>query len=288
MQHLKIFIELTRLNKPIGFMLLFWPCSWGLAFAFSQNKNFEIFVYYLFLFFSGSVLMRSAGCIFNDIVDKDFDKKVKRTKKRPIASRKISIKRSLLYVLILCAIAFLILIQFNFFTILLGMGSMFLAFAYPFMKRITYWPQLFLGITFNWGIIMSWAATNNNISHEILLLYISAIFWTLGYDTIYGAQDISDDEIIGIKSTSIKFKKNIKGFVLVNYLISTIFLVFFFKNFIGFNFLTLFLSIFIFSLFLQLFKFNTLKPKSCLETFKFNSISGSLLFLSILSINFLQ
>ena len=128
MQHLKIFIELTRLNKPIGFMLLFWPCSWGLAYAYSINKNINLFIYYLILFFIGSVLMRSAGCIVNDIIDKDFDKKVERTKKRTLASGRISVKRSLIYVFILCALAFLILIQFNFLTILLGVGSMIFSF----------------------------------------------------------------------------------------------------------------------------------------------------------------
>ena len=117
MHHLKIFVELTRLNKPIGFMLLFWPCSWGLAYAYSFNQNLNLFLYYLLLFFLGSVLMRSAGCIFNDIIDKDFDKKVKRTKTRPIASGKITVKKSIVYIFILCLIAFLILIQFNFFTI---------------------------------------------------------------------------------------------------------------------------------------------------------------------------
>ena len=113
MQHLKIFIELTRLNKPIGFMLLFWPCSWGLAYAYSFNQDLNIFLHYLMLFFLGSLLMRSAGCIFNDIVDRDFDKQVQRTKQRPIASGKISIIKSLFYVLLLCVISFLILIQFN-------------------------------------------------------------------------------------------------------------------------------------------------------------------------------
>ena len=134
MLHFKIFVELTRLNKPIGFMLLFWPCSWGLAYAYSINQNINLFIYYLFLFFLGSVLMRSAGCIVNDMVDKDFDKKVKRTKTRPIAAGKITIKQAFLYVLILCGLAFLILIQFNLLTILLGMGSMIFAFSYPFMK----------------------------------------------------------------------------------------------------------------------------------------------------------
>ena len=196
MQHFKIFIELTRLTKPIGFMLLFWPCSWGLTSAYKIDLNFNIFLTHLILFFLGSILMRSAGCIVNDIVDKDFDKKVERTKNRPIASNKISVIHSLMYVVLLCALAFLILIQFNFLTIFLGLGSMIFAFAYPFMKRITYWPQLFLGLTFNWGIIMGWTSINPNISIEILVLYLSAIFWTLGYDTIYGAQDMSDDEII--------------------------------------------------------------------------------------------
>ena len=212
MKHLKIFIELTRLNKPIGYMLLFWPCAWGLAYAYQSNKNIDLIIYYLFLFFCGSVLMRSAGCIFNDIVDKDFDKKVKRTKLRPIASGKISVNQSLIYVFCLCAIAFLVLIQFNFLTILLGLGSMIFAFSYPFMKRITYWPQLFLGITFNWGLIMAWTSITNILYLDIFILYFSAIFWTLGYDTIYGAQDMSDDEIIGLKSTAIKFKKNNKFF----------------------------------------------------------------------------
>ena len=211
MEHLKIFADLTRLNKPIGFMLLFWPCSWGLAYAYNLNQNLNTFLYYLLLFFLGSILMRSAGCIVNDIVDKDLDREVQRTKGRPIAAGKISIKKSFFYIIILCALAFLILIQFNLLTIVLGLGSMILAFSYPFMKRITYWPQLFLGLTFNWGVIMAWAAINNNISYEIIALYISAIFWTLGYDTICGAQDMVDDEIIGVKSTSVKFKKNIKS-----------------------------------------------------------------------------
>ena len=282
MHHLKIFIELTRLNKPIGFMLLFWPCSWGLAFAYTITPNLNLFFYYLILFFLGSVLMRSAGCIVNDIVDKDFDKKVERTKNRPIASGKITVKNSIIYTVILCLLALVILLQFNLFTIILGMSSMILAFSYPFMKRFTYWPQLFLGITFNWGIIMAWVAVNNNITHEIIVLYISAIFWTLGYDTIYGAQDMSDDEIIGLKSTSIKFKKNIKLFLSSSYLISSILLLYLFKNYIGMNFPTVFLILFILSLIYQLVKFNKKKTENFLKLFKINNYSGFLLFLGIL------
>ena len=286
MSHLKIFIELTRFNKPIGFMLLFWPCSWGLAYAYTENSNIHLFSYYLILFFFGSVLMRSAGCIVNDIVDKDFDKKVKRTKKRPIASGKITITQSLIYVIAHCLIAFIILLQFNMLTILLGMSSMFLAFAYPFMKRITYWPQLFLGITFNWGIIMAWTAMNNSLSIGIIILYVSAIFWTLGYDTIYGAQDMSDDEIIGLKSTAIKFKKNIKLFLTTSYLISIALILFLFSDFLGKNISTVFLMFFILTLIYQLVKFKKNKKTNYLKLFKINNYSGFLLFFSIFSIQF--
>jgi len=284
MSHFKIFIELTRLNKPIGFMLLFWPCSWGLAYAYSINQNLSLFLHYLLLFFLGSVLMRSAGCIVNDIVDKDFDKKVFRTKKRPIASERISISKSLIYVIMLCLIAFLILIQFNLLTILLGMSSMILAFSYPFMKRFTYWPQLFLGLTFNWGIIMAWTSMNNVISFEIVLLYIAAIFWTLGYDTIYGAQDIADDEVIGLKSTSIKFKKNIKLFVCISYSITIFLLMYLFMEKVGKNMFSFLLLLFAISLIYQLINFNKNAPETCLNSFKSNNYSGLLLFLSFLTI----
>ena len=286
MDQLKIFVELSRLNKPIGFMLLFWPCSWGLAYAYYFNQNLNLFIYYLILFFLGSVLMRSAGCIFNDIVDKDFDNKVERTKKRPITSGKITVKSSLFYVFVLCLLAFLILIQFNYLTIMLGMGSMFLAFAYPFMKRITYWPQLFLGLTFNWGLIMAWTSINNEINVEIVILYISAIFWTLGYDTIYGVQDMSDDEIIGLKSTSIKFKKNIKTFVTISYLVSLFTLIFVFKDFLGVNIFSFLILMFFLSLLFKIINFKKTNSKSCLEAFKFNNVSGFILFFAIITINF--
>ena len=284
MNHLKIFIKLSRLNKPIGFMLLFWPCSWGLAFAYSVNQNTNLFLFYLILFLLGSILMRSAGCIFNDIIDKDFDKRVNRTKKRPIAAGKISVTQSFFYVIILCLIAFLILIQFNFLTIMLGMSSMLLAFSYPFMKRITYWPQLFLGITFNWGIIMAWTSMINSISLEVFTLYASAIFWTLGYDTIYGAQDMSDDEIIGLKSTAIKFKNNIKLFIATSYIFSVMLLFYCFKSIIGWNLFSLFLILFTASLIYQIIYFDSRNKFNYLKLFKSNNYSGLLLFLSFLFI----
>ena len=285
MKNIKNFIELTRLNKPTGFMLLFWPCSWGLALAFFYNQDLEKFLHFFFLFLCGSILMRSAGCIVNDIVDRNIDKKVKRTRNRPLANGSISIPLALIYVFALCLISLIILLQFNYLTISLGLVSMFFAFSYPFMKRITYWPQLFLGLTFNWGIIMAWTSIMNNISAEIIILYLLAIFWTLGYDTIYGAQDLVDDEIIGNKSTSIKFKKNLKLFVSLCYLICSILTVFLFYRLQVINYSTFFITIFILSLIKQIKMFNKNNPKSCMNAFKSNNFSGATLFCGFILLN---
>jgi 4-hydroxybenzoate polyprenyltransferase len=285
MKDLKIFINLTRLNRPIGYLLLFWPCSWGLAYAYSLNKNIEIFLFYIVLFFLGAVFMRSAGCIVNDIVDRKLDKKVKRTQSRPLAANLISVEKAFFYVIVLCGLAFCILIQFNFLTIFLGLASMILAFSYPFMKRITYWPQLFLGLTFNWGIIMACAAITDFLTIDIFLVYLAAIFWTLGYDTIYGAQDIIDDEIIGVKSTSIKFKSMLKKFVLLCYVMSfLILLIFFYFNMNSFYFLFP-LLVFFTTLFYQINIFNKRKPETCMEAFKINNFSGFYLFLTFLTLS---
>ncbi len=282
-KHITNFINVTRLNKPIGFLLLFWPCTWGLSLAFYFDKNFYIFCYYLILFFLGSVLMRSAGCIVNDIVDEKIDRKVSRTKNRPIASGSLKKSTAWIYVLILCLLAFLVLIQFNFLTISLGIFSMIFAFSYPFMKRFTYWPQLFLGFTFNWGIIMSWAAIENNISYLPLLLYCGAIFWTLGYDTIYGVQDISDDEVIGVKSTAIKFKDNINLFVIVCYLLSLITLVVVMIN-IKINYSIIFLGMYLLTLLYQIKIFSLRNPSNCLKAFKINNLSGLIVFLGFFTL----
>ena len=283
MQHFKIFIDLTRLNKPIGFMLLFWPCSWGLAFAHNIKQDSNLFIYYLILFFFGSVLMRSAGCIFNDIVDKDFDKKVSRTKNRPIASGKITVKKSLVYVLILCILALIILLQFNALTITLGLSSMLLAFSYPFMKRFTYWPQLFLGITFNYGLILGWTTIKDQIDIIPIIFYFGAIFWTLGYDTIYGYQDLKDDEIIGIKSTSIKFKDNPIKFITLCYFVFlinllTVGILLELNSF----FYLVFVLIILQMVFFQLKKIKIDNSLECLKIFKSNNFLGLLVFISLI------
>ncbi len=154
MNQINLFIELTRLKKPIGFMLLFWPCAWGLTLAYDFSSDLNKYFFYLILFFLGSILMRSAGCIVNDILDRKFDAKVFRTKGRPIASGEVSVNLAIIYSLILCFFALLVLLNFNSYTIILALGSMPLAFTYPLMKRFTYWPQLFLGITFNYGLLL--------------------------------------------------------------------------------------------------------------------------------------
>ena len=285
MEKFRLFIQLTRLNKPIGFLLLFWPCMWGLTLGYYFNNETSLYLKYIILFFLGSVLMRSAGCIFNDIVDRDFDKKVERTKIRPIAAGKISVLESFTYIILLCLIALLILLQFNKLTIILGMSSMILAFTYPFMKRITYWPQLFLGLTFNWGIIMGWTSITNNISIEPIILYFSAIFWTLGYDTIYGLQDMHDDEIIGIKSTSIKFKNNVKVFVGTCYSLCVLCILILGLLMEINKYLLPLSAFFILSLIYQIKIFKTNNPKSCLACFKMNNLTGLFIFLFIFSFN---
>ena len=278
-----LFLDLIRLKKPIGVMLLFWPCLWGLTLANDFTSNNLQYVIYFIYFFLGSFLMRSAGCIVNDILDRKYDILVERTKQRPIASGKISVNLSLIYVIILCSFAFLILIQFNFTTILLGLASMPFAFSYPLMKRYTYWPQLFLGFTFNYGLIMAWFSIKPEFSYIPIIFYIGAIFWTLAYDTIYGFQDIKDDEIIGVKSTSIKFKKNPKLLIFICYLIfivmqiiSGVLMEFNYYYYIGIVLIAFHL------LFYQIKNLDISKPKICLEKFKSNNFLGLIVFVNIL------
>ena len=283
MNQINLFIELTRLKRPIGFMLLFWPCLWGLTIVYDFSSNLFNYFFYSALFLTGSILMRSAGCIVNDIADKNFDQKVERTKNRPLASGKVSVKLASTYALILCGIAFLVLINFNKLTILMALISMPLAFTYPLMKRITYWPQLFLGITFNYGLVLAWISISGEISIIPIILYLGAIFWTLGYDTIYGFQDIKDDEIIGVKSTSIKFKNDPKKFLFISYcmFIISLFLIGILMNFKMYYFLFMIVPI-LHLLVFQISRLNTNLSLDCLIKFKSNNILGLIIFTNIL------
>ena len=219
------FVSLFRLNKPIGIFLLFWPCAWSLTMTQWFSVNNYLFIKYLILFFIGSIIMRSAGCVYNDIVDKKIDLKVQRTKKRLIASEKISIQTAWLSILLLIIPGLIILFQFNNFSKILGLSSGLLIITYPFMKRITFWPQLFLGFTFNWGVLLGWSVFFENITLETIILYMTGVFWTLGYDTIYALQDKVDDLKIKVKSTAIKFGHDIKNFLFFCYISSITLLV---------------------------------------------------------------
>ena len=283
MNQLKLFIDLTRLKKPIGFMLLFWPCSWGLTLAYDFSLNLNKYFFYLILFFLGSVLMRSAGCIVNDILDRKFDAKVFRTKDRPIASGKVSVNLAIIYSLVLCFFALLVLLNFNSSTIILALGSMPLAFTYPLMKRFTYWPQLFLGITFNYGLLLGWTSIHSGFNLAPIILYLGAIFWTLGYDTIYGYQDIKDDEIIGLKSTSIKFKNKPYTFLFVCYFLYLLSLLIT-GYLLSFNKISLliFILILIHMLYFQLKKLKIDNSISCLKIFKSNNILGLIVLIGLI------
>ena len=280
---MKNYIYLMRLNKPTGFLLLFWPCSWGMAYNLNFLPISSQWFYYLFLFFAGSILMRSAGCIYNDIVDKEIDKKVERTKNRPLATGKINLRNAWILILILCFFSLIILFQFNNKTILFGLSVIFIVLLYPFAKRFTYWPQLILGIVFNFGIILSWLSLNENFISGIILLYLSGIMWTVGYDTIYALQDVVDDKKIGVKSLALLLDKKTYQFLYIIYtaqiflLISSLLLA---NNFSVILFL---LSIPYLLILRKIYLMKNLK--NYLEVFQFNNYFGFLILLILLSVS---
>jgi len=207
------YLVLARMDRPIGTWLLFIPCCWGLSLA--TNGWPEAWLLVLFAF--GSLAMRGAGCTVNDIVDRDFDGRVARTATRPIASGQVNLLQAFAFLGLQLLLGLWVLIQFNEFSVLLGASSLLLVALYPFMKRITYWPQLFLGLTFNWGALMGWAVVHGSLGQPAYLLYAAGIFWTLGYDTIYAHQDKEDDVLIGVKSTAIKFGDSSRAWVFMFY-----------------------------------------------------------------------
>jgi len=200
-QRLRPWLKLGRLDRPAGAWLLLLPGWQGIALAGAMARR-PPSLYLMLLFLVGAVLMRAAGCAFNDIVDKDFDRQVARTAARPIAAGQISRKAALGFVVGCSLIGFLILTRMNLFTIGLGAASLILVAAYPFMKRITWWPQAWLGLTFNWGALLGFAAVEGRLGLPCLLLYLGGLFWTLGYDTIYALQDMEDDALVGVKSSA--------------------------------------------------------------------------------------
>jgi 4-hydroxybenzoate polyprenyltransferase len=196
------YARLMRLDRPIGTWLLFWPAVFGLALGehgfLSHLADWKLVI----LFGIGAIVMRGAGCTFNDIVDRDIDAKVERTRGRPLPSGAVSVRDAFIFLGALCFVGLLILLTFNGFTVALGAASLVLIVAYPFMKRITWWPQAWLGLTFNWGALMGFSALTGHLAAPAIVLYIGCFFWTLGYDTIYAHQDKEDDALIGVKSTA--------------------------------------------------------------------------------------
>ena len=203
------YLRLARLDRPIGTWLLLWPCGWAIALASGG-------IWLMLLFALGAVVMRGAGCTFNDIADRDLDAQVARTANRPLPSGAVSVPAAWIFLIAQCGVGLAILLSLNDFAIAVGVASLFPVAVYPFMKRITYWPQLFLGIAFNWGALLGWAAVTGELALPAIWLYLGGIFWTLGYDTIYAHQDAGDDALIGVKSTALKFgvrsKPAIAGF----------------------------------------------------------------------------
>ena len=218
------YLRLARIDRPIGTWLLLWPCFWSIALAARETQATWPNLTLLLLFATGALVMRGAGCTYNDIVDRDLDAKVKRTSSRPIPSGAVPLKAAWLFLIAQCAIGLLVVISFNAFAILLGLASLVLVAIYPFMKRITYWPQFFLGLTFSWGALLGWAAVTGSLDWAPILLYLGSIAWTLGYDTIYAHQDKEDDALVGIHSTAIKFGDATKKWLWLFYTMAILFI----------------------------------------------------------------
>ena len=214
---LKPYARLARWDRPIGFWLLFWPCAFALALAANAGHGAGMDWYALLLCLVGAIAMRGAGCTFNDIVDTDIDMKVARTRSRPIPSGQVSKRQAAAFLVLQGLVGLLVLVQFNGFTIVLGIASLLPVAIYPFMKRITWWPQFFLGIAFSWGALLGWSAQAGGLSLAPLLLYAGSILWTIGYDTIYALQDIEDDALIGVRSTARLFGSRARAIIALFY-----------------------------------------------------------------------
>ena len=274
------YLELIRLNKPIGFMLLLWPCWFSLAYI---NLPQHTLINYYLLFLFGAVIMRSAGCIINDLVDQNIDSKIERTALRPIAAKKISNPHAIIFLIILLTIGLLILLQFKFETILAGLVCTPLIVMYPFMKRITFWPQLFLGIVFNWGIIICSVEFFGTITKEFFIFYLACIFWTIGYDTIYAFQDLKDDIKNKIKSTAVLFRDKGKYLVLTSY--TLMFLLIGYLSFLKTNKLItmFFFIIIIIFIFFNLLRWDHKSESNSGKIFRQNNTFGAMIFLYLLS-----
>jgi 4-hydroxybenzoate polyprenyltransferase len=218
---LRPYLKLARADRPIGTWLLLFPCWWSLALAAAANSRWPDW-YLMTLFALGALIMRAAGCTINDMADRDIDARVARTATRPLASGQLSLLQAAVFLALLLAAGLAILLQLNGFAVALGASSLLLVAAYPFMKRITYWPQAWLGLTFNWGALLGWAAVEGTLALPAILLYLGGIAWTLGYDTIYAHQDKEDDALVGVKSTALRFGTASKTWISLFYALAAL------------------------------------------------------------------
>ena len=279
---LRPYLRLSRLDRPIGSWLLLIPCWWSAALAAVAAHARAPSIVHLVLFFIGAFAMRGAGCTWNDIVDRDLDASVERTRSRPIPSGQVSVIQAALFLILQALIGFAVLITFNGFAIALGIASLAIVAVYPFMKRITYWPQIVLGLAFSWGALMGWAAAFGSLAAPALLLYAGSISWVIGYDTIYAHQDREDDALIGIKSTALLFGPRTKPMLVLFYAVAVILLgaAGFLAN-AGWPF-ALGLAAFAAHLAWQVVRLDTADPDNCLAVFKSDRDAGLILFAGLL------
>jgi 4-hydroxybenzoate polyprenyltransferase len=210
------FASLARIDRPIGAWLLFWPCAWSVALAGMGSDGLGLILW----FGLGAFAMRSAGCVWNDIVDRDLDRQVERTRLRPLASGRVSLKAALACLVALCLVGLLVLLQLSRTAQIVALGSLLLVAAYPFMKRITWWPQAWLGLVFSWGALVGWPAVRGTVDLPALLLWAGGVFWVIGYDTIYALQDKEDDALVGVKSSALAMGDHVRGGVAILYFLA--------------------------------------------------------------------
>jgi 4-hydroxybenzoate polyprenyltransferase len=272
-------LRLVRADRPIGTWLLALPCWWSISLASPTWPDLRLFI----LFAIGALVMRGAGCTINDIIDRKLDACVARTSSRPIASGEISVLKAIIFLGFLLGFGLIVLLQFNAFAITLGITSLILVILYPFMKRLTYWPQLFLGFTFNWGALLGWAAVTGTIATPAIILYFAGVFWTLGYDTIYAHQDKKDDILIGVKSTALKLGDTTTMWLFGFYTTTVILLLL--AGVLANLYWPFYLGLFLGSLQLvwQIKSINITDPKNCLSRFKSNRNFGLIIMAGIIA-----
>ena len=276
------YLRLARYDRPVGFWLLGLPCWMGLVLARTGSGLGWVDLYYAILFAIGAIAMRGAGCTYNDIVDRDLDAQVGRTADRPLPAGSVSLKQAWIFLLAQCGVGLVVLVQLPLLAIGVGLGSLILVAAYPFMKRITWWPQAWLGLTFNWGIPVAYTAAAGTFDLAALALYAGAVFWTLGYDTIYAHQDAEDDALVGVKSTARLFGENsqywVAGFYGVNAVLVA--LAIWFSQ--ATPFVVIPFTLYTAHLFNQVRKLDITDGAQCLALFKSNRTSGLLLVLTFI------